>query len=49
MDGRHFFDPMYDVVHLDEKWFYMKNVGKHVCILMGKDDVFFPVRYIDVT
>ncbi|KAE8884664.1 hypothetical protein PF005_g26918 [Phytophthora fragariae] len=23
--------PMYDVVHLDEKWFYMKKVaGKHV-------------------
>ncbi|KAE9113659.1 hypothetical protein PF010_g9994 [Phytophthora fragariae] len=39
MDGRHFFDPMYDVVHLDEKWFYMKKVGKHVYILTGKDDV----------
>ncbi|KAE9221942.1 hypothetical protein PF002_g15424 [Phytophthora fragariae] len=25
MDGRHFFDPMYDVVHLDEKWFYKKK------------------------
>ncbi|KAE9343331.1 hypothetical protein PF008_g9723, partial [Phytophthora fragariae] len=39
MDGRYFFDPMYDVVHLDEKWLYMKKVGKHVYILTGKDDV----------
>ncbi|KAE9005692.1 hypothetical protein PF011_g11932 [Phytophthora fragariae] len=46
--GGHYFDPMYDVVHLDEKWFYVKKVGGKVYVLTGKDDVPIedpPVQY----
>ncbi|KAE9073640.1 hypothetical protein PF010_g24991 [Phytophthora fragariae] len=48
MKGGHYFDPMYDVVHLDEKWFYVKKVGGKVYVLTGKDDVPIddpPVQY----
>jgi hypothetical protein len=38
-DGTHFFDLMYDVVHLDEKWVYIKKVDRKVCMLTGEDGV----------
>ncbi|KAF4044548.1 hypothetical protein GN244_ATG03093 [Phytophthora infestans] len=38
-DGSYWFDPLLDVVHIDEKWFYIKIIGQKVYILTGKDDV----------
>lgn len=28
---------MYDVVHIDEKWFYVKRVGEKVYVITDKD------------
>ncbi|GMF37369.1 unnamed protein product [Phytophthora fragariaefolia] len=36
-NGDYFFDPMYDVVHMDEKWFDVKKIGQKVYLLTGKD------------
>ncbi|GMF41128.1 unnamed protein product [Phytophthora fragariaefolia] len=36
-NGDYFFDPMYDVVHMDEKWFYVKRIDQKVYLLTGKD------------
>ncbi|GMF46044.1 unnamed protein product [Phytophthora fragariaefolia] len=30
---------MYDVVHIDEKWFYIKKIGQRVYLLTGNEDV----------
>ncbi|KAJ0394050.1 hypothetical protein ATCC90586_009234 [Pythium insidiosum] len=34
---RSVFDPMYDVVHIDEKWFYVKRVGEKVYVITDED------------
>ncbi|ETP39280.1 hypothetical protein F442_13243 [Phytophthora nicotianae P10297] len=28
---------MYDTVHVDEKWFYVKKIGQKVYLLTGQD------------
>ncbi|ETI37296.1 hypothetical protein F443_16691 [Phytophthora nicotianae P1569] len=37
LDGTYKFDAMHDVVQIDEKGFYVKNIGQHVYVLTGKD------------
>ncbi|ETI40837.1 hypothetical protein F443_13850 [Phytophthora nicotianae P1569] len=37
LDGTYKFDAMHDVVHIDEKWFYVEKIGQHVYVLTGKD------------
>nr|KAE8929336.1 hypothetical protein PF009_g20546 [Phytophthora fragariae] len=36
-DGQYYFDPMFDVVHIDEKWLYVKKIAQRVYVLTGKD------------
>ncbi|KAE8973997.1 hypothetical protein PF005_g26101 [Phytophthora fragariae] len=48
-DGQYYFDPMFDVVHIDEKWFYVKKIGQRVYVLTGKDGTPLeeaPVQYV---
>ncbi|KUF78922.1 hypothetical protein AM588_10000086 [Phytophthora nicotianae] len=36
-DRQPVFAPMYDTVHVDEKWFYVKKIGQKVYLLTGQD------------
>ncbi|KAE9271934.1 hypothetical protein PF008_g30229 [Phytophthora fragariae] len=48
-NGEYFFNPMYDVVHMDGKWFYVKKIGLKVYLLTGKDGTPAeepPVQYV---
>ncbi|KAE9298985.1 hypothetical protein PR003_g23110 [Phytophthora rubi] len=40
---------MFDVVHIDEKWLYVKKIGQRVYVLTGKDGTPLeeaPVQYV---
>ncbi|KAE8882550.1 hypothetical protein PF003_g33386 [Phytophthora fragariae] len=48
-DGQYYFDPMFDVVHIDEKWLYVKKIAQRVYVLTGKDGTPLeeaPVQYV---
>ncbi|GMF55230.1 unnamed protein product [Phytophthora fragariaefolia] len=47
-NGDYYFDPMYDVVHMDEKWFYVKKIGQKVYLLTGNDGKAAEVQYVHV-